>query len=172
MNKSILSILCVLVLATTANAQLPKRVQNLRDADLFKYASKYKKWNKVSRRVHIGHGPDVDENDTQYLSRFAFFSTNAFFKYGSMIVTEHKSDAGKLFGITVHHRVNHKFDADSDNWYWCHYLPNGQVVASSTTTKALDKPGIKTIVKDGRLLVFPVPSEDLSEFLTNGESEK
>lgn len=172
MKKSILSLLCILVLATTANAQLSKHVQNLRDADLFRYASNYKLWNKVSRRVHIGHGPDVDENDTQYLSRFAFYSTDAFFKYGSMIVTEHKSDDGKLFGITVHHRVNYKFDAESDNWYWCHYLPNGQVIASSTTTETFDKPGFKTFVEDGRLWVFPVPSEDLSQFLTSGEPDK
>ena len=124
----------------------------------------YRDWSRYEGKFPIDSGPGVVGESTVYLNSRARMNVKSFLP-GSAIVCEHKRE-GSLSGITVYVLRNNA------TWHWVHYLPSGDVVKTSVDRNPFDKPAFYTTVREGRLWVFSIGSEALSEFKESGSYEK
>gem|GEM_PF-603566 len=93
---------------------------------------------------------------------------------GATIVANHldPQDDSNVRATTVWVRVPDSHRAADDGWYWVHYTADGDVVKSSAEANAYEKAGFYTQVEDGRLWVFKLGSDALTEFINSGEPAK
>jgi hypothetical protein len=139
----------------------------------FVQKAQYQDWSQFRGPFPIAIGPGTAGDVRVYLNSRARTNLKNFAP-GSALVCEHLRD-GEIAGITVYalpSSNSSNTSGDSEQWYWAHYLPNGDVVKTSADRNPFEKKAFYTVVKDGRLWVFALASEALAEYFETGGYEK
>lgn len=135
-------------------------------------ANSYRAWERAARPLHWSFGPPSSVSSVNYVNRVAAADLAAP-AYGSVVVTEHyAAEGGELLAVTVRQRVKQGYDPATEDWYWVHYLPGGELVKSSVDHDPFAKRGFVTVAQDGRLWVFRSAEASMLEFFATGEPAK
>jgi len=142
-------------------------------ANLWEYLQKseYPNWAKAEA-VEMPFGPPACHEGATYANAMAA-KTKPDFEYGSLIITDNKSEGGKgTSSVTVWYKVKPGFDKKRNDWYWAVFSPEGKIIKTSADKNKHDVRGFYVQEDDGRLWVFHIHSAELAAFLADGDLAK
>jgi hypothetical protein len=157
-----------------ASAEVRSEKHEKYAATLWDYLQKqpYTNWTAAGEELKLDFGPPNGAGTKCYLNDVA--ASDPSLPHGSCVVTEHfaEAEADSPVGVTVCYRARDGFHADSDDWYWAHFLADGTVVRTVADRCPYAKRGFFTAVEDGRLWVFRIGTKELADFIKSGEPAK
>ena len=159
-------------IAASSFAEMPSLRSDAHDAyanQLWKFLNRpsnsYQTWYS-NNDVSIPAGPSIGSEDKVFLNSVAKSDTAAL-EAGSTIVVQHHEGEKPTDATTVFFRPK----SETAKWYWAHY-ENGKTLKTSADRNPFDKADFFTQVKEERLWVFKIASEELAEYIDRGSYEK
>ncbi len=129
----------------------------------FLESSDYRSWPQAEDFAGIGVGPRAGQK--------TFASQEGDWDQGSVAVSEHW-DGDSLYAISIYLKQKAGYSERNRDWYWVHFLSDGQVISASPDKEAHRKPGFVTWIDDGRLWVFDLTSVAAADFVKSGDLAK